>query len=274
MNADRNQTLPFRLLCLDIDGTLLDSAHRLPPENRAAVRYAVQKGVTLCLLSARPPQAIEPLAQALGVPGPVASFAGALILDGKTCIFDRRLPPETAQAVIRLAEQQEISLSMYRETAWFVAQEDKWSDAEGAITGLHPTVMSLETALADGAPHKLLCMGESAHIDAFCQTLHDKMLEAELLRSKDEYLEIVPRQAGKAEALQRVCRYLGIQTAQAMAIGDHDIDCALLHAAGIGVAMGNGSAAARQAADWVAPDNDHAGVAQAVYHWIGDERDV
>ena len=274
MKTDRDQALPLRLLCLDIDGTLLDSAHRLPPENRAAVRYAAQKGVAVCLLSARPPQAIEPLVQALGVSGPGASFGGALIRDREKRIFDRRLPLETVQAVIRLAGRQGISLSLYRETAWIVAREDEWSDAEGAITGLHPTIMPLEAALTDGAPHKLLCMGEASRINVFCQTLHEGMLAAELLRSKDEYLEIVPQQAGKAEALQMVCRYLGIQPVQAMAIGDHDIDCALLHAAGIGVAMGNGSDAARQAANWIAPDNDHAGVAQAVYHWIGEEKDT
>lgn len=92
MNKTKDVTLPLRLLCLDIDGTLLDTAHQLPPENRAAVQYAAAKGVCICLLSARPPQAIAPIAQALGVPGPIASFGGALIAEGEKRIFDRRLP--------------------------------------------------------------------------------------------------------------------------------------------------------------------------------------
>lgn len=268
MNKTEDVTLPLRLLCLDIDGTLLDTAHQLPPENRAAVQYAAEKGVCICLLSARPPQAIAPIAQALGVPGPVASFGGALIEEGERRIFDCRLPVDAVQTVLRLAQQQSISLSLYRDTAWFVEREDRWSEGESAITGLRPTVAALEDALAAGAPHKLLCMGEAARIDGFYQTLQKHALAADLLRSKDEYLEIMPQQAGKAEALLTVCRHLGITSEQAMAIGDHDIDCALLRAAGVGVAMGNGSDAARQAADWLAPDNDHAGVAVAVYHWI------
>ncbi|WP_297284073.1 Cof-type HAD-IIB family hydrolase [uncultured Agathobaculum sp.] len=262
--------LPLRLLCLDIDGTLLDTAHHLPPENRAAVQYAAEKGVCICLLSARPPQAIAPIARALDVPGPVASFGGALIQTGKQRIFDRRLPVEAVQAVLRLAPQ-DISLSLYRDTAWFVEREDRWNAAEGDITGLRPAVVALEDTLSAGAPHKLLCMGEAADIDRFYATLQKEALAVDLLRSKDEYLEIMPRQAGKAEALLTVCRHLGIVSEQAMAIGDHDIDCALLRAAGIGVAMGNGSLAARQAADWIAPDNDHAGVAAAVYHWMKEE---
>ena len=262
--------LPLRLLCLDIDGTLLDTAHHLPPENRAAVQYPAEKGVCICLLSARPPQAIAPIAQALGVPGPVASFGGALIQAGEQRIFDRRLPVEAVRTVLRLAPQ-DISVSLYRDTAWFVEREDRWNAAEGNITGLCPTVAPLEDTLAAGAPHKLLCMGEAADIDRFDAILRKEALVVDLLRSKDEYLEIMPQRAGKAEALLTVCHHLGITPEQAMAIGDHDIDCALLRAAGVGVAMGNGSPAARQAADWIAPDNDHAGVAAAVYHWVKEE---
>lgn len=271
MNQTGGFTFPLRLLCLDIDGTLLNTAHQLPPENRAAVHYAAAQGLSICLLSARPPQAIAPIAQALGVPGPVASFGGALIQDDTHRIFDRRLPVDTARTVIELAQKHGISLSFYRDTAWFVAQDDEWSAAEGVITGLRPTCMALETALAAGAPHKLLCMGQAARIDQFYQILQTQAVQADLLRSKDEYLEIVPQHAGKAQALREVCGYLGISPAQAMAIGDHDIDCDLLEAAGLGVAMGNGSPAARQAADWIAPDNDHAGVAAAVYHWLKEE---
>lgn len=45
----------YRLLCMDIDGTLLNSAHKLPPANREAVQSAAKNGVTICLMSARPP---------------------------------------------------------------------------------------------------------------------------------------------------------------------------------------------------------------------------
>ena len=156
MNKTKDVIFPLRLLCLDIDGTLLDTAHQLPPENRAAVQYAAEKGVCICLLSARPPQAITPIAQALGVPGPVASFGGALIEEGDRRIFDRRLPVDTAQTAIRLAQQEGISLSFYRDTAWFVERDDRWSEGESAITGLRPEVMPLAAAVAEGAPHKLL----------------------------------------------------------------------------------------------------------------------
>ena len=57
---------------MDIDGTLLNSAHELPPGSCEAVRSAAKNGVTICLMSARPPQAVFPIRDALGVDEPLA----------------------------------------------------------------------------------------------------------------------------------------------------------------------------------------------------------
>ena len=65
-----------------------------------------------------------------------------------------------------------------------------------------------------------------------------------------------------------MCRKLGIPVRQSMAMGDHDNDCGMLRAAGLGVAMGNGSAAAKAAADVCTSTNDDAGVARAIDTWI------
>ena len=63
---------------MDIDGTLLNSAHELPPASREAVRSAAKNGVTICLMSARPPRAVFPIRDALGVDGPLACCGGGL----------------------------------------------------------------------------------------------------------------------------------------------------------------------------------------------------
>jgi hypothetical protein len=87
----------------------------------------------------------------------------------------------------------------------------------------------------------------------------------QLLRSKDTYLEIMPQGADKAQAMGILCRQLGITPSQVMALGDQDVDASMLRAAGFGVAMGNSSPAAWQAAAYHTDTNDHAGVAKAIY---------
>jgi len=262
----------IRLLCLDIDGTLLDSAHKLPPENRAAVCWAEKKGVVICLTSARPPQAVKPVWDQLGITGPTVCFGGALVLCEGKRLYDCRIPDSAAMRVVRETANRHLHLSVYRDNDWYVSRDDQWSAKESVITGLSPvSVQYLGDMIpcwgAKGA-HKLLCMGEPYQITRLGQAVAKKKLPLKLLRSKDEYLEIVSEGVSKAAAMEQICQYLNITLKCTMAIGDHDNDCEMLHTAGIGVAMGNASDFAKQAAGFVTRDNDHAGVAYAIHEWL------
>ena len=262
----------YRLLCMDIDGTLLNSAHKLPPANREAVQSAAKNGVTICLMSARPPRAVFPIRDALGVDGPLVCCGGGLILSGKSRMADSRLTRACAQAVLQETQARGIHLSVYRDLDWLIAAEDEWSRAEAQITGVQPTVAPLETLFADwgdAGAHKLLCMGEKSQIDEMLPVLEAKHLLMTLVRSKDEYLEVIPAGAGKDTAMHVLCDSLDITPDEVMALGDHDIDAPLLRAAGLGIAVGNASPIARAAADEVTASCDEDGVAHAIYRHIG-----
>lgn len=258
---------------MDIDGTLLNSAHKLPPANREAVQSAAKNGVTICLMSARPPRAVFPIRDALGVDGPLVCCGGGLILSGKKRMADSRLTRACAQAVLHETQARHIHLSVYRDLEWLIAAEDEWSRAEAAITGIQPTVAPLETLFSSGnanaGAHKLLCMGEKNKIDELIPVLEAKHLPMTLVRSKDEYLEVIPAGAGKDTAMHVLCDSLHISPDEVIALGDHDIDAPLLRAAGLGIAVGNASPIARAAADEVTASCDEDGVAHAIYRHIG-----
>ena len=257
---------------MDIDGTLLNSAHKLPPANREAVQSAAKNGVTICLMSARPPRAVFPIRDALGVDGPLVCCGGGLILSGKSRMADSRLTRACAQAVLQETQARGIHLSVYRDLDWLIAAEDEWSRAEAQITGVQPTVAPLEMLFADwgdAGAHKLLCMGEKSQIDEMLPVLEAKHLLMTLVRSKDEYLEVIPAGAGKDTAMHVLCDSLHISPDEVMALGDHDIDAPLLRAAGLGIAVGNASPIARAAADEVTASCDEDGVAHAIYRHIG-----
>lgn len=263
------------LLCLDIDGTLLDSQHRLPTENRAAIQRADQAGVTICLMSARPPKAITPIMEELGVCGIVVSFSGGLITVKNTVLCDYRIPQNSAQHILDMAEKSRISLSVYRDTEWYVAEHDAWNAQESSITKLSMTVADLHALLDNweyGA-HKLLCMGEPAQIRKIETAIKQQQLAVQISRSKGTYLEILPEGVGKGMALHKLCSELGISAEQTMAIGDHDNDCDMFEQTAYSVAMGNGSKAAKQKAKLQTIDNDHAGVAYAIRKWIFEDLD-
>ena len=60
----------YSIVFLDVDGTLLDSAHRVSPATRTLLRKLHDRGVPVVLASARPPKGLEPIYDQLGVPGP------------------------------------------------------------------------------------------------------------------------------------------------------------------------------------------------------------
>jgi hydroxymethylpyrimidine pyrophosphatase-like HAD family hydrolase len=72
----------------------------------------------------------------------------------------------------------------------------------------------------------------------------------------------------KGDALQRLADHLGVPQARVMAIGDQGNDVPMLTWAGVGVAMGNASPAAKAAADWVAPPFSEDGAAVAIERFI------
>jgi hydroxymethylpyrimidine pyrophosphatase-like HAD family hydrolase len=85
-------------------------------------------------------------------------------------------------------------------------------------------------------------------------------------------LDMVAAGATKAAMAQRLSRSLGVRAEEVLALGDHDNDISLLRWAGVGVAMGNATPAAKAAADTITSSNLRDGVAEALQHWVLDGR--
>ncbi len=81
-------------------------------------------------------------------------------------------------------------------------------------------------------------------------------------------LEVIAKGVNKCAALARVAEGLGVSAPQVAAFGDEHNDKEMLAWAGLGVAMGNASAPAREAADFVTSSNDDDGVARVLETWL------
>ena len=84
-----------------------------------------------------------------------------------------------------------------------------------------------------------------------------------LMYSNPYYLELIPKQSGKGEAMIRLCEHLGIPVRNSIAAGDGDNDISMIQAAGLGIAMINAPDSVKSAADVITEyDNDHDGLAE------------
>ena len=79
--------MQYKVLALDLDGTLTNSEKIITPRTKAALMKAAARGVCIVLASGRPTVGIEPLARELELQkygGCILSYNGGKIIDCKT----------------------------------------------------------------------------------------------------------------------------------------------------------------------------------------------
>lgn len=118
-----------KMICLDIDGTILNSRHEITSHTRMVIRAASKKGIPVVLISARMPKAMVFLKDELGLKDPIACYGGGLILSGDgTVIESKTLETPLVREVSRLADSMGIHVSYYRndDGVW-----TKWTSGRG-----------------------------------------------------------------------------------------------------------------------------------------------
>lgn len=255
----------YSIVFLDIDGTLLDSRHRVMPCTLNRLQHLHGKGVPVILCSARPPASVTMVAGQVGLNSPMACYNGGLVFDEKgTILRDVGIDIRQAMEFKRFAAERfpEVVVSAYLYNVWMV--EDPQHPVivqEAEISGCLPLKGSLEM-VADSATHvhKLLCIGDAMRIRALQNEVPKYFPQLMALRSKSEYLEILSPESSKCSATQVLLEHYGLDAKQAVAFGDSDVDIDMLKYCGFGVAMGNATRQVKEAADYVTASNDEEGV--------------
>jgi len=267
----------FKLICLDIDGTLLD-ANRSLSDKTKSVFSQLDEGVVVILCSSRMPSAMHYLQKGLGVEHyPLICYNGGLIIDENGVVLDNQSIPLECLSVIKDHKfAVKCNVSLYHEDDWFTDAADYWTNREINNTRVEPTLRSFFESYqsfvdSESTPQKIMCMGEKEVIDEIVSALDSNNINVNHYRSKDTYLEISAKTTNKALALDQLIKqkYPSIQPSDVIAFGDNYNDIDLIQYAGCGVAMGNGRDELKAVADRVALGNKEDGVALVVEEVFG-----
>lgn len=255
----------YSIVFLDIDGTLLDSRHRVMPCTHDRLQNLHRRGVPIVLCSARPPEGVNLVARQVGVQGPMACYNGGLIFDEHSTILrDVGIGIQQAMDFKQFVSQRfpDLVVSAYLYNVWLAEDpQHPQIQQEAEISGCTPLKGSLEqVASAASHVHKLLCIGDAMRIRALQKETQQYFPQLMALRSKATYLEILPLESTKGSAAQVLLAYYGLDAKRAVAFGDSDVDIDMLQYCGLGVAMGNASKQAKEAADFVTASNDEEGI--------------
>lgn len=261
--------LDVRLVALDVDGTLLDPAHRLRPRVAAAVRATRAVGVEVALATGKLLQSVMPLLAELGLDGPQIVLNGAATIESATgrVLRFRPLAEASRRRVIELVRRAAPDVLISHFTLDGILM-DRAHPARGIFAeyGEGPPVL-VPDLLAEGLPPaaKILLAGPPARLARLRAELGPHLPEGvAMTTTTEDFLEFFDVAAGKGPALAELRAELGLAREAVVAIGDGENDAPLLREAGLGVAMANGAAVTRAAAEWVVPSNAEDGAAVAL----------
>lgn len=266
----------YKMICLDIDGTLLNSEHRISQSTKEVIQIVSKEmQIPVILVSARMPKGILFLLKELNISNPIICYSGALIMDDKTNILSNvTIPILELKQVFKLVREMGIHVSLYKDDEWYVEKIDEWAEQEGIITNMSPTIMSFADLFdlwdkENSGPNKILCMADQNELEALNVKIKDyKSNNLNIYLSKPTYLEIMPNNASKTSAIEVLCKKYDIQRPEVIAIGDNYNDINMIEFAGLGIAMGNAPDEVKQYADYITLSNDENGVAEAIKKYI------
>lgn len=263
--------MSYRLIALDIDGTLVNSEKQLTDKTRETLLRVQKMGVKLAVTTGRAVTGLWHLVEALELSkygGFAIAFNGAKIMEVKdqTVLHREMLPPEFLPDVFRFARENRLNAATYSDDRYFVADpRGKYLKWVGKIEELPIQERDFKADPIDFPVPKVLLSGKPEFLEQLEPAARERFGNvANVFRSEPFLLEILPPKVDKAFALQKLLDILGYRREELLACGDGYNDVTMLELAGMGVAMANATEPAKEAADFITMTNDEDGVAYAV----------
>lgn len=264
--------MKYKLLVLDVDGTLLNEEKVISKRTLSALLKVQQTGVRIALASGRPTYGLLPIAKSLELGlygGFILSYNGSQIINAKNgeILFERRINPEMIPYIEKKAVKNNFALFTYHDDTLLTNSPDNVHVREEAALNNLKIITEEEFSTAiDFAPCKCMLVSDDEEALTGLENHWKKRLDGvlDVFRSEPYFLEVVPCSVDKANTLAVLLEYLGIQRDEVMAIGDGVCDVTMIQMAGTGVAMGNSVESVKICADYTTDTNENDGVAQAV----------
>lgn len=264
--------MKYKLLVLDVDGTLLNDEREISKRTLAALLKVQQMGVRIVLASGRPTYGLMPLVKTLELGnygGFVLSYNGCQIIKAQNgeILFERRINPEMLPYLEKKARKNGFAIFTYHDDTLITDSPDnEYIKNEALLNNLKIIKEDEFSTAIDFAPCKCMLVSDKEKALIGLEQHWEKRLAGTLdaFRSEPYFLEVVPCGVNKANTLGALLEHLGVTREEVIAVGDGVCDVTMLQLAGMGVAMGHSQDSVKVCADYVTASNEEDGVALAV----------
>ena len=254
----------YKLIALDMDGTLLRKDKTVSERTKKAIDDAREKGVTVVLATGRPIDGVTRYLEELDMYGEndyVLSYNGGLVLKTKDRepICKIGLTGEDLHYLYEVSKDLGVNIHAFSETKGLITPKNsKYTEVEANINNIkeHSII-------------KIMMIDEEEvlqkAVDNLPKEVYDKYT---VVRSTPYFLEFLNKEVNKGVGVEMLAKHMGITLDQVITMGDAGNDLHMIECAGMGVAMGNAFEEVKKAANYITDTNENDGVAKAIEHLV------
>ncbi len=272
--------MKYKLVVLDMDGTLLNSNNEISDKNHKVLKETVERGINVAIATGRIFTSARGYAQLLGIETPIIACNGALIRNHITneVIYTNQLNQKDALSIIEVCKKHGVYFHFYDQEKLYVEKqhinylkEHYWGDRKRISEDitfelvedaneylLNSDIELLKFVLVDDEPQKLINIKEELK----------QIPTIEVDKSWHNNLEIMNKGVSKGQAISQLKDMLGIKKEEIISFGDNYNDLSMKDYSGAFVAMGNSEEEIKQVATFVTSSNNEDGVAEGIVKYV------
>lgn len=264
----------YKLIALDMDGTLLDDNKNISKANFQAIQEAKAKGVTVTLSTGRPTKGIEKYLKELDLLSEndySVAFNGAIIQNTKTneVISKKTLTMKDLKFIHKISVDLGANILICTPDYYITDEINEFSDYESKMNGIPIKVMNIDDVDSNTDIVKIMFTNSKEKIDEIISKLPKEVYEEyTAVRSCDIFLEFLNKEVNKGFGVGSLAKHLGIKQSEVICMGDAENDLAMIEYAGLGVAMENASEDVKSIANYITKKNVEDGVAFVINKFV------
>ncbi|MBZ9622010.1 Cof-type HAD-IIB family hydrolase [Clostridium sp. FP2] len=265
----------YKLLAIDMDGTLLNSNKVISKGNKAAIKKAIEKGVKVVITSGRGLNGLDKFLDEVHLRGEneylIANNGGTIYRTSDfECINYKGLKGRDLVKAHALSMEFGLNMIAYTHEGSIASEENEFTRFETEYVGTPVKILNFNRDVNDEDEITKILFSQTEEL------LEKKMLELpkefyseyNVVKTMPIVLEVMDKDCNKGYGVKVLGDMLGIKKEEIICIGDEANDIEMITYAGLGIAMGNAIEELKDVAEYVTLDNDNDGVAKAIERFI------
>lgn len=260
----------YKLIAVDMDGTLLTNAKSIPTKTLEKINEIIKKGYIFCISTGRPYAGVKKYCEMINGDIPLILYNGALVKFSRSnnVLLSSVLTNNQSKKIINLINKYDGTYIFWSNEKLYVNKINDYSLNYFKISNVDAIIIENEDMIPHGEITKIIWFDENMNLVNYQKTVLKEFSDVNFFTSQPTFLEFVSKDISKAKALEVLGEYFKISKDEIIAIGDGCNDIAMLKYVGLGVAMGNSEQLVKDNAKYITLSNEEEGVLKVINEFI------